>query len=84
MRGLAEVLRRNHPALAAPRSYPAWLTRLCDYLKGLQFHLPSEQKPERPLSALAKNYVAPAAQDQAFNMMMFFHAGWIQQSVREP
>src|SRR5260370_23921358 len=84
VRRLAKVLRRKHLALATERSYRAWLRRYCEYLEELPFHLASEQKPERTLSALAKNYVAPATQDQAINLRMFFHADWIQESVREP
>jgi hypothetical protein len=80
----AEVLRRKHLGLATGRSYCAWLRRYCDHLKGLPFHLPSEQKLERFLTALAKMDVAASTQNQAFNMMMFFHPGWIQESLRTP
>ena len=62
-----EVTRRKHPALATERSF----SRYCEYLKALPFHLPSEQKPERSLTALVKNCVAPGIQNQAFNAIVF-------------
>jgi len=47
MRGITEVIRRKLLALAAERGYR-------NYLKMLTFHLPSEQKSERFLTALSE------------------------------
>ncbi len=71
VRRLAEVLWRKHLALATERSYCAWLRRYCDYLKGLPFHLSSEQKLERFLTHLAKKHVAASTQNQTFNAIIF-------------
>jgi integron integrase len=70
---LTEVVRRKHLSLATERSYCAWLRRYCDYIKGLPFHLPSEQKLERFLTTLAKKDVAASTQNQAFNAIIFFY-----------
>jgi len=70
---LTEVIRRKHLALATERSYCAWLRRYCDNLKGVPAHLSSEQKPERFLSALARQNVAASTQNQAFNAVIFFY-----------
>src|SRR6266852_1740644 len=68
---LTKVIRRKHLALATGRSYRAWLTRYCGCLKGLPFHLPSEQKLERLRTDLAKKCIAPTTQNQAFNATIF-------------
>ena len=47
VRRLAEVVRRQHLALATERCYGAWLRRYCDFLKGLPLHLTSGHKLER-------------------------------------
>ena len=71
VRRFTEVIMRKHLSLAKERSYRAWLRRYRDCLKGLPFHLPSQQKPERLLTALVKNSVAPGPQTQAFNAIIF-------------
>ena len=70
VRQLAEVVRRKHPALATERTCCAWLTRYCDFLKGLPLHLPSEHNLERFLTALAQNDVAASTQSQAVNAII--------------
>ncbi len=47
------------------------LRRSLEYLKGLPFHLVSEQNPDRFLTALAGKHVAPGPQNQAFNAILF-------------
>src|SRR5258708_7384086 len=73
VRRLAEALRRKHPPIATERTYCAWLSRDCEYLKGLPSHLSSEQKLERFLAALAKKHVAASTRNQAFNAIQFFY-----------
>ena len=70
---LTEIIRRKHLALAAERSYCAWLRQYCDYIKGLPSHLSSEQKLERFLTALAQKDVAASTQKQAFNAIIFYY-----------
>jgi hypothetical protein len=70
VRQLAEVVRRKHPALATERTCCAWLTRYCDFLKGLPLHLPSQHKLERFLTVLAKKDVAASTQNQAFDAII--------------
>jgi integron integrase len=70
---LSDVIRRKHFASATERSYRAWLKRYCDYVRRLPAHLPSEQKLERFLTALAKEDVAASTQNQAFNAVIFFY-----------
>ena len=70
---MTEVIRRKHFALNTEQSYCAWLNRYCHYLKKLPAHLPSEQKLERFLTALAKEDVAASTQNQAFNAIIFFY-----------
>ena len=48
-----------------------WLRRYSDYIKGLTFHLSSEQKLERFLTVLAQDHVAVSTQNQAFNAVVF-------------
>ena len=64
---LTEVLRRKHFALKTEQCYCAWLKRYCEYVKKLPALLPSEQKLERFLTALAKNDVAASTRNQALN-----------------
>src|SRR5713101_2446997 len=71
MHRLTEALCRKRPALARERNYRAWPSQHCDYIKGIPFHLPSQQKPERFLTALVKNSVAPGLRNQALNAMSF-------------
>lgn len=70
---LADVVRRKHLSLSTEQSYCGWLKRYCAYIKKLPPDLPSEQKLERFLTALAKNDVAASTQNQAFNAMIFFY-----------
>jgi integron integrase len=70
---LTDVIRRKHLSLNTEQSYCAWLKRYCAYLKKLPPHLPSEQKLERFLTALARNDVAASTQNQAFNAIIFFY-----------
>ena len=70
---LADVVRRKHFSLSTEHSYCGWLKRYCDHLKTLPSHLPSEQKLERFLTALARNDVAASTQNQAFNAILFFY-----------
>ena len=70
---LTEVLRRKHFALKTEQCYCAWLKRYCNYIVKLPAHLPSEQKLERFLTALAKNDVAASTQNQAFSAVIFFY-----------
>ena len=53
---LTEVIRRKHLALNPEQGYRAWLKRYCDHAKQLPAHLPSEQKVEQFLTALAKHW----------------------------
>ena len=73
VRRLSEVVRRKHLALSTERTYCAWLSRYCDFLKGLPLHLPSEHKLERFLTVLVRNNVAASTQNQAFNTILFFY-----------
>src|SRR5258708_19560499 len=73
-----EVTRRKHPALATERSF----SRYGEHLKALPFHLPSQQKSERFLTALVKNCAAPVTQNQALNATVFPYAN-LQQRKRE-
>jgi hypothetical protein len=50
---LAEVIRRKHLALNTEQSYCAWLRRYCQHIAILPADLPSEQKLEQFLTALA-------------------------------
>ena len=77
VRRLTEVVRRKHLALATEHTYCAWLRRYCDSLKGLPLHLPSEHKLERFLSVLARNDVAPSAQNQAIIAIIFLAAPFV-------
>ena len=69
---MTDVIRRKHLALNTEHTYCAWLKRYCDYIKKLPSDLPSEQKLERFLTALAKDDVASSTQNQAFNAIIFF------------
>ena len=71
MRRLTEVIRPKLLALAAESGF----MRYCDNLKRLTFHLPSEQKLQRFLTALAKNCGAPSTQDQAIKAIIFLRRG---------
>jgi hypothetical protein len=71
VRRLTKVITRKHLSLAMERSYRAWLRQYRDCLKGIPFHLPSEQKPERFLTTLAGQDAAPGTQIQAFNAIVF-------------
>ena len=73
LKKLSNVIRRKHFALATERSYCSWLNRYCDFIQRLPAHLPSEQKVERFLTALAKEDVAASTQNQAFNAILFFY-----------
>ena len=64
---LTEVIRRKHLALNTEQSY-------CAHAKQLPAHLPSEQKVEQFLTALAKTGIAASTQNQAFNAIIFFPA----------
>jgi integron integrase len=68
---LADVVRRKHLSLSTEQSYCGWLKRYCAYIKKLPPDLPSEQKLERFLTALARNDVAASTQNQAFNAIIF-------------
>ena len=70
---LTDVLRRKHFALKTEQCYCGWLRRYCDFLKTLPPGLPSEQKLERFLTALAREDVAASTQNQAFNAILFFY-----------
>ena len=61
------VIRRQLLALAAERGY-------CGYFKKLTSHLPSEQKPERFLMALAGKDAAVSGQNQAFYGIVFLRS----------
>jgi len=71
MHRFKEAIRRKPLALAAERRYCAWLRRYRDYLKRIPFHLPSQQKLQRFLTALAGKDVAASAQNQAINAVIF-------------
>ncbi len=64
---LTEVIRRKHLALNTEQSYCAWLKRYCDHAKQLPAQMPSGQKVERFLTALAKTGIASSTQNQALN-----------------
>jgi len=70
---LSDVIRRKHLALATERSYRAWLKRYCDFIQRRPVQLPSEQKLEQFLTALARQDVASSTQNQAFNALLFFY-----------
>ena len=70
---MSEVIRRKHLALSTEQSYCAWLKRYCAHVKTLPAALPSEQKLERFLTALAQDDVAASTQNQAFNAILFFY-----------
>jgi len=70
LRRLTEVVRRKHLTLATERTYCAWLSRYCDFLKGLLLHLPSEHKLERFVTALAQKALAASTQNQAFHAII--------------
>ena len=53
-----EVIRRKRLALSTEEVYCAWLRRYCDFVKKLPPHVPSEQKLQGFLTALAKNNVS--------------------------
>ena len=67
------VLRRKHWALATEQSHRGWLKRYCGFGVKLPAHLPSKQKLEHFLTALAKRNVAASIQNQAFNPILFSH-----------
>ena len=70
---LADVVRRKHFSLSTEHSYCGWLKRYCAFIKTLPAALPSEQKLERFLTALARHDVAASTQNQAFNAIIFFY-----------
>ncbi|MGA2541007.1 MAG: phage integrase N-terminal SAM-like domain-containing protein [Verrucomicrobiota bacterium] len=70
VRRLTEVVQHHHLAVATEQTYCAWLRRYCDFLKGLPLHLPSEQKLERFLTALAQKDLAVSTQNQAFDAII--------------
>ncbi len=70
MRRLAEAVRRKHLALAAERTYCAWLRRYCDFLTGLPLRMPREHKLELFLTVPDWNGGATSAQNQAFNAII--------------
>ena len=70
---MREVMQRKHLARNTQQSYGAWLRRYCDFVRMIPSHLPSEQKLERFLTALAKEDVAASTQNQAFNAVVFFY-----------
>ena len=65
----ADVMRRKHFALNTERSYCAWLKRYCDFIVWLPVHIPSGQKLEQFLTALAKDDAAASPRNQAFRMV---------------
>ena len=71
MHRLVEVIRRKLLAPATERSF----MRYCEYLEGLPFHLPSEQKPERFRTALAGKGVAASTQNQVLSATIFSRQG---------
>ena len=72
---LAEVIRRKHLALNTEQSYCAWLRRYCQHIAMLPAHLPSEQKLEQFLTALAKTNISASTQNQAFKCGYFLLQG---------
>src|SRR5437879_1547547 len=62
-----EIIRRKRLALSTEDVYCAWLKRYCQFVKKCPPHMPSQQKLERFLTALAKENVAASTQNQAFN-----------------
>ena len=77
------VLRRKHLSLATERSYVHWLSRYINALNSLPAALPSEQKLERFLSALAaRRDIAASTQHQAFNAVLFFYKHVLEQPLQ--
>ena len=72
---MSEVIRRKHLAWRTEQSYCAWLKRYCDFIVQIPAPLPSEQKLERYLTALAKDAVAASTRNQAFNAILLLQAG---------
>jgi integron integrase len=70
---LRDVIRRKHLSLSTEQSYGGWLRRYCSYVKKLPAEVPSEQRLERFLTALAKEDVSASTQNQALNAMLFFY-----------
>src|SRR5437016_8928956 len=81
-----EIIRRKHLALSTEAVYCAWLKRYCQFVKKCPPHMPSQQKLERFLTALAKENVTASTQNQAFNALLMqlssftprFWRGWKQ------
>ena len=69
-----EIIRRKHLALSTEDVYCAWLKRYCQFVKKCPPHMPSQQKLERFLTALAKQNGAASPQNQAFNAIVFSYA----------
>ncbi len=80
---LSEVIRRKHFSLSTEQSYCGWLKRYCAYIQKLPTHLPSEQKLERFLTALAKQDVAASTQNQALNAVLFFYQEALGMALKE-
>lgn len=80
---LAEVIRRKHLALNTEQSYCGWLRRYCQQVAGLPAGLPSEQKIEQFLTALAKTNISASTQNQAFNAIVFFYKEALEASRSE-
>ena len=59
--------------MSTEQSYCGWLKRYCAFIQTLPAALPSEQKLERFLTALARKDVAASTQNQAFNAIIFFY-----------
>ncbi len=70
LRRMTQVARHQHIALAAERTYCAWLRHYCDFPKVLPLHLPSTHKLERFPAILAQKDVAATTQNQAFNAII--------------
>ena len=73
LKRVTDVVRRKHLARATEECYRGWLKRYCEFVVQLPAHLPSEQKLERFLTALAREDVAASTQNQAFNAIIFFY-----------
>jgi integron integrase len=73
LKRVTDVVRRKHLARATEECYRGWLKRYCEFVVQLPAHLPSEQKLERFLTALALEDVAASTQNQAFNAIIFFY-----------
>ena len=72
IRGLRDVIRRQHKALATEESYVHWLRRYMAAIRQMPNSLPSEKKLERFLTELARRGdVADSTQHQAFNAILF-------------